>query len=639
MKKNYSVLFSLFFLSFSALIASIDTSRFEPFTPIQVASEVISVEKVGVAGIYADDPYAVWAKRIDNLGQDADDFDSVHMAEKNRLSIRNTLHNNFRRSILVDSAQIVLGYESNPFMQRTPMDNHMAVSNDGLVVSVINTNIRYTDTLGNLLLQRNMNAAFFGDNSLVATIYDPKILYEPDEDRFILVILHGSSPTQTHVLVCFSRSNRPDVDGWHYYRFNGNVYNNSLWFDYPNTGINKKDLFISGNLFNANNEFSNITILQIDKMQGYGGGNNINSRIWGGITGITALRNDEGNVPFTLVPAPYAYTNNDFEDMYFVSNYGNGGNKIFLNRITAALNNNPGMEVSSVTIPNYLAERFCSQMSTPGSVSPISLIAGDARIKNAFLQDNIIHCVFNARPPQTSFSRIIYSRIDIAQRIALSSSYTDNASDYAFAAIAPFSNNPKIKTTLIVYTSTSAAKYPDIGYIICDKDMKFSSQKLIKEGESFVNILSTNNRTRWGDYSGIAKKFNADRPEIWISASYGAFTPNTTFTRHWRNWNAKITSIDQTEVPLNENRLWPNPVVDNIEAVTFNFLAPQSGNYSVKMYDMSGKLVRNLYEENLLQGEYRISFTTAGFAIGNYIIRYFVDGKDLGYEKLLILSK
>jgi short-subunit dehydrogenase len=50
---------------------------------------------------------------------------------------------------------------------------------------------------------------FFNDPVLIATIYDPKVIYDSGADRFVLVVLHGSNAARSKVLVAFSKTNNP----------------------------------------------------------------------------------------------------------------------------------------------------------------------------------------------------------------------------------------------------------------------------------------------------------------------------------------------------------------------------------------------------------------------------------------------
>lgn len=630
----------LIFLTFRSLLFAQDTiSTLQPFKKLDAGATNLLTEKVGTAGIYPFDPQHVSVRRVNpSISKSGPDWE--HIAKKDSISQAIAQRNNRRQNTLVDSLKVAFGYESNPFSGSTPMDNHIAISNNGIIVSVINTNILISDTLGNNLLYRVMNRTYFGDNSLTGIIYDPRVFYDPDNDRFILVVLHGSTSTTSKVLVCFSKSNRPDLDGWHFYKLSGNPFGNDLWFDYPNIGINKNELFITGNLFTNDRNYSNIVIFQIDKQGGYAGTNNIGTKVWGGATRSSGkLENNKGDLPFTMVPAYSGFAQDEAEDMWFVNTNSYSGTDIFVYRITAPLDKNPSLEVSAVNVPFFIQENLSSQYSGGSGASPIRLISGDSRMKNAYIQEGIIHCVWNARPAGESFSCIYYARIDTKTKLVQTGHYKENGTDFSFAAIAPFSNDKTNPTALIMFTSSSAVKYPDIGVLTCNKEMQFSAPVEVKTGESFVNIYSQNNQTRWGDYSGISKKHNAERPEIWIMGSYGAYTPNSAVPRHWKNWNAKIVSQDAKEPTFGETKLFPNPTVEPTQSVTFNFVATDAGEYSVKIFDMNGKMIKELFKDVLFPGEYRFTFSTTDYAIGNYIVRYFVNDKAIGFEKLVVITK
>lgn len=635
MKRTIPKILALLSLFISLSLVAQTTTSFKEFEKIETASKLIQVERSSIAGVKEGNDNFVSVKRIDHPGLAGLVPDSAHIAAKNKLTWENINSQGVRRNALVDSLRVNVAYEANTFNNVTPMDNNIAVSNGGIVVSVVNTNIYITDSVGTRLQSRVMNASFFDNAALNSTIYDPKVLYDPDYDRFILVILHGSNSTTSRVLVCFSRSNNPAEDGWNVYTFNGNAFLNNLWFDYPNIGINSKELFITGNLFtNTSNSYANKVVFQIGKENGYDG-TTLNSRLWGAASGGAMLRNDDNNLPFTMVPAPYAFVPNTMEDMYFVSTVANGGSKIYLYRITNTLDKNPSIEVTSAGIQMFRAERFSSQRNTG-----VLLISGDARIKNAYMQNGIIHTVHTSASP-SNFSSINYTRIDINSRLATNKVFFDEANDYAFAAIAPFSNNEEDPTALIVYTSSSVAKFPEIGVITCNREMAFSKPKVVKDGESFVSIFTSNNSTRWGDYSGIHKRYGTGRPEVWISACYGANTPNTQLTRHWRNYNAQILSKEGEEVLQVNSQvsIWPNPVQGSFRDFNLAFNAAEDGTYTVEIYDMVGKRIRQVYEDILVKGNYRLVFSANDLSIGTYLLVINRNGENVLSERILIADK
>ena len=74
--------------------------------------------------------------------------------------------------------------------------------------------------------------------------YDPKIIYDPNEDRFILVMLN-STDDLNWIVIGFSTSNDPG-GSWNMYKLYGNYGNDSTWFDYPSVAITNNEFFPDG---------------------------------------------------------------------------------------------------------------------------------------------------------------------------------------------------------------------------------------------------------------------------------------------------------------------------------------------------------------------------------------------------------
>jgi hypothetical protein len=640
--KSLLIAFFIQFTFFPSLF-SIDTLRYEPLQTVKISPKISSVKKAGEIVNPEINSDFVKVKRIKNPSDQPIEYDMERVEMKRKQSIEMENRGDYRREDkLKDSMRVETSYISNNFNFVTPMDNHIAVSKNGVVISVVNINMMITDTIGNPLTipaSRVFNASFFGDQSLTATIYDPKILYDPDANRFILVVLHGSTSASSQVLVMFSKSENPHIDGWNYYKFPGNPFAGSLWFDYPNTGINKNNLFITGNMFDDNDNFREPVIFQLNKFDGYNGSNNINMLTWGSLGGPNAIRikNNSGIeiAPFTLVPAPNGWRNDNFTDMHFVNTYSHAGDEIHLLRITNIIGNNPQLEVGKVALGNN--NNYQMEGLVPQPKTDTLLMSGDARIKNAYILNNVLHLVFNARV--RNYSGIHYYRIDLKSRLVFVSKFGDDRNDYAYPVISPFSNDSTNQTALIAYVYSSSVNYPSIGVMTCNGKMEFSKPLTVKEGESYVSILPEGFRTRWGDYSGAAKRFGSSQPEVWITGSYGFFTPHPTFSRRWNNYNAKITSIDNPIVYYPENpdvSLWPNPAPKENPIIHFKLVAEEGGDYKIKIFDNLGKEIKTIYEETILTGVYQVVFSTQFLSPGIYYVRYYLNDRPKGFVKFVV---
>ena len=82
-------------------------------------------------------------------------------------------------------------FEGNNF-QGVPNDNDMATSNDSMIMSVTNSRIHfYNAATEEQLLTRSL-ATFSNQLGISGSKFDPKVIYDPGSDRFILIFLKNS---------------------------------------------------------------------------------------------------------------------------------------------------------------------------------------------------------------------------------------------------------------------------------------------------------------------------------------------------------------------------------------------------------------------------------------------------------------
>nr|MDQ3071728.1 hypothetical protein [Bacteroidota bacterium] len=280
-----------------------------------------------------------------------------------------------------------------------PPDNSVAVSNAGLVLSVMNSNLRLYKTSGQVLTVRFFSDIFAEEfPSLTGKMFDPRVLYDPIADRFIMVLLHSNTYSTSNVMVLFSKTNDPR-DGWNMYALKGDVLNSSSWFDFPAIGISKNELYITGNLFTNTNQFVQSVILQISKTDGYAAASNLRYRHWSNIYDAT------GGKSFSLVPASYGISGSYGPGIYLVSNtIGGNSNFVTLYEITDDLTaQDEKLNVYKVTNPfTYIPPRNSPQKGSTQLLNPL-----DNRIHGAFFIGNSIHYVYNTKGK--TYNTIVYS--------------------------------------------------------------------------------------------------------------------------------------------------------------------------------------------------------------------------------------
>src|SRR5690554_6431988 len=119
-----------------------------------------------------------------------------------------------------------------------PSDNTLAVSNDGVLLLSMNSNVWAYDLNNDTTLFENqaINLSKLVGGSTFNHYYDPKVAYDPEEDRFVLALLKGNTPATSEVIMCFSSTNDPR-DPWYIYNLPGTPLNNDRWTDFPTISI------------------------------------------------------------------------------------------------------------------------------------------------------------------------------------------------------------------------------------------------------------------------------------------------------------------------------------------------------------------------------------------------------------------
>lgn len=510
----------------------------------------------------------------------------------------------------------------NSFGGYYPNDNNIAISNSGYIVSVINSRINFYSQNGSLL--NSFSLEDFANNSqLTSAHYDPVCLYDPGANRFIVVHLHGTVSTESKVVVAFSKSDNP-MDGFWVYTLNGNVGNRGNWFDYPKIGISSNDLFITGNLFDNSDNFSEPVILQIPKSPGYSG-NSFNYTYW------LDIKDGDNNTPFTLLPLSGGYGNYG-PGIYLVSTRSNNGSKVHLYDITNDYGQNPTLQSYAINTTSYSVGGKAFQKNTSNTLDN-----GDCRALSGFYANGICHFVFCSEY-ENGFNGINYNRLSISSSTNESSKFGLSGYDYCYPSIAPMGVSSTDKTVCIGFLRSGDNIFPECRAVVVDDGMNWSGSITVKEGEDYVDIASGNDE-RWGDYTGTAKKFNAITPTVWFAGSYG----RTTLIESNINgtWIAELISNqaspnDEILQTAKNFSLFPNPT--NEKYFHLSFSLEESENLTITIYDSQGRIIKNLFKGWVKPGEHRITFNEYALVPGIYFIKIFNENQVIANEKLVIIN-
>ena len=102
---------------------------------------------------------------------------------KNKLSLkypRNYINNLNLKNSSTDTIKIEKGFVGNSYNGRVPNDNTLAISNDGIIVSGINSRYLFYDTNNDSILNEGFFNDFTGSFPQYNTVskYDPKFIYD-----------------------------------------------------------------------------------------------------------------------------------------------------------------------------------------------------------------------------------------------------------------------------------------------------------------------------------------------------------------------------------------------------------------------------------------------------------------------------
>lgn len=511
-------------------------------------------------------------------------------------------------------------FEGNWFDGGYPPDNTMAISNGGYIVTAVNSNIDYYDESGTLLYTSSFDG-FFNDPSLTSIIYDPVVLYDSEMDRFFMVVLHGSSSSTSKVLTCFSKSNNP-LDGWWVYHLTGDPLGAGNWFDYPKIGVSTNEVFVTGNLFDDNDEFEQAVIYQINKIPGYEGGS-INWAYW----------YDISEEPFTLTPASYGQQGNYGPGLYFVStDYFTAPQHYRFYNLTDDLGGSPVLEAYSIDADFSIAGDAL-QLGTD-----VELDNGDPRGLNAFYLDGIVHFVFNSEFVN-DYNGINYNRINVSDLTNWNGQFGLDGFDYSYPSVASFATSQLDKSVMFCFLASGSTIYPQIRVVHCDNDGNWSGSVLVKAGDTYVDNGEMFD-TRWGDYTGISRKHDASDAEVWLAAQFGTLRdPGIGEEIHcFDSWIAQIHANNSSAIGdisglENNLQVYPNPVYDMF---SMEFSMEKKTEIEIFITDLNGRLVKLLYRDVAKPGKNLLSFNKGALSSGIYFVTIKTNSNIIKNEKIIV---
>lgn len=540
----------------------------------------------------------------------------------------------------------------------TPNDNHIAVGNDGKIVSVMNTVIRVHNDTGKVIKAFTLENFALNPNikkDPIPTLnrtYDPRVVYDPYTDRYIVLYMHGTTDKTSFIVVGFSSSNDP-TKPWNVYKIPGTPIQDSVWSDYPIVSQTKEDLFFTVNLLHNGSSweegFVEAVIWQLNKDDGYRG-DTLNKNFFHNIKydgvsiwSICAIQN--GPMPGGV-------------DNYFLSvrPYTKENDTVFVHRITNTLRSGQANYELGV-FKSPLKYGFPSSALVPDTA--FRLRTNDARVLSGVRMGSQLHYFQNCLNFKTLQAHIMHGSIynltlpsgkmasinetgtpgeppaswNLGGATIQTHLYTNDSLDFGYPAVAAAGAEPKSESdpldpSMVVTSVFSGSKhFPGTGAFFINRYGEHSDYQILKKGQSIINYTFIKPaEQRWGDYEGIQAKFN-EKGVFYLVGSWGK--SNSMFA-----YVARVKLQDTVfDNPIASVRVFPVPTTENVQIEIQNDV---HASIKGQIYTADGKLIApkspsanqtlalagdQSFSISIEPGTHRYALHTLGLPKGVYFLR------------------
>lgn len=506
----------------------------------------------------------------------------------------------------------------NNYSGSVPNDDDFAIGRNQQIIRVRNSTIGAYDYSKDSLLYESTLFRFYRPTTILpGSKYDPRALYDPVADRFIVLYLSGNTWENSKIIAAFSKSNDL-ADGFNIYVIDGNPLNDSTWSDYPHISISEHDLFVTMNTFyngsSNNSGYVQTTIRQLDKAAGYDSLPMVEHYYANLKVGNRNLFNFTG-----MDRGSDHYPENAPHYLLSTRNLDSINDSIFVVSITGKALDNPQLNLDIYTT------------ETPYGLPPDAQQANnhtfdcnDSRVQGGFIQDGLIQFVGNTITAQgnAGIYHGIINRYGPKNNIYFKIINLDPV-DIGYPQITYTGKSAAEIEAILSFNHTGDSLNAGFSCMFFDNDSSYSYRQQIVEGGDYIDIISSNgNRKyeRWGDYTGNQAAYG-ETGVVWASG-YEATANGQPLTAVAKlrspNWQKSPTNISTEEENLTKSSLSPNPVIDWFK-VDLNVDQEQILEFS--LWAIDGRQIPLFQVQELaMPGLNTFRFRTESLQSGNYIL-------------------
>lgn len=405
-----------------------------------------------------------------------------------------------------------------------PPDTMGAVGPDH-VMTTLNSQVRIHSRTGATLATMSLNSFWssLGD----VDVFDPRLAYDPFNERWIFSAVANADSAAASVLVGVTATSDP-TGNWYLYRIDVDPAN-GVWADFDALGFNKNWIVVSANIFRNQGKFVGVWFWVFDKANLYTNG-----------AGNFSLFKSVNDLAFSVAPAQMH--DNTLDTMYMVEDWDNAAGKLRISTITGPI----GGEVLTIgeafpTTTNrwdYLA----SDNFLPQSSGTTGIDAGDSRIESCVYRNGSLWASHTAFVPMGAPTRTVaqwwqFQPNGVLQQFGRVEDVFGGRS-FAYPSLAVNASNDM----LIGYSRFSASQYASANYayrFATDPPNATRADTVLKAGESVYDNRA-NGLNRWGDYSATCVD-PVDNTTMWTIQEYAG--AGNRWGTHWGRIASEVPAV------------------------------------------------------------------------------------------------
>ena len=407
-------------------------------------------------------------------------------------------------------------------------------------VTAVNGGFTVHTRAGALVSSTTLNGFWSSVLPSGANSFDPRILYDRFNSRFIIAALDSGGTADSALLLGVSTSSDP-TGSWILRRYDVDT-NNDEWADFPTLGFNKNWITVGLNMFQIGGNYTRPQVYAIDKAALYAGGNGAGV-FWGSL--------DPANYAFTLFPA--TTEDNTTTTQYIAARWnGNssGNGLMALYTITGTVAS-PSFS-AAYAFPQATGAPWSGSAAATNSAPQLGgnpVNAGDDRLHTVLFRNGKIwlaHQVFLPAGAPTRAAAQWWS-INASTGAVLQRGRVDSGASATWFTYPTLAVNAA-EDMLIGYSRFSTTQYPSANYSFrygTDPVNTTQADTVLKAGEANYVKFDSVGRNRWGDYSSTQVDPVNDT-NFWTIQEY-AKSPSST----WGLWWGQIAP--NISAPANDN--------------------------------------------------------------------------------------